>query len=45
MAKMENRSQSKYKDCLSIMMFLFIKQHLRTIISRSIHEKVKKHLG
>ena len=33
---------SKYKECLSMIMLLCIKQHLSNIRS-SIHEKVKKH--
>ena len=33
---------SKYKMCLSVIMLLFIKQHLGNIWS-SIHEKVKQH--
>ena len=32
---------TKYKMCLSIMMFICIKQHLSNILS-SVHEKVKQ---
>ena len=35
---------TKYKMCLSIMMAIYIKQHLSNIWS-SIHEKVKEHWG
>ena len=35
---------TKYKMCLSMMMFICIKQHLGSIWS-SIHEKVKQHWG
>ena len=33
---------TKYKMCLSIMMIICIKQHLRNILS-SIHKKFKQH--
>ena len=33
---------TKYKMCLSVMIVLSIKQHLRNMCS-SIHEKVKQH--
>ena len=35
---------SEYKKCLSMMMHICIKQHLRNIWN-SIHEKVKQHWG
>ena len=35
---------SKYKECISMMMLICIKQHLSNIWS-SIHEKVKQHRG
>ena len=37
-------NHTEYKTCLSIMMVICIKQHLRNIWS-SIHEKVKQHWG
>ena len=35
---------SKFKKCVSMMMLIYIKQHLSTIWS-SIHDKVKQHWG
>ena len=54
MIKMKNRSHRheivlgldniKYKSCLSMMMPIYIKQHLSNIW-KSVHEKVKQHWG
>ena len=35
---------SKYRECLSMIMFLWTKEHLSNIWS-SIHKKVKQHWG
>ena len=35
---------TKYKKCISMMMFIYVKQHLSNIWS-SVHEKVKQNWG
>ena len=39
---MDGHKHTKYKMCLSIIMVIYIKQHLSNIWN-SIHEKVKQH--